>query len=627
VFEAYSVAIRVSLINGVASGLMQMSRQFAKVHGDVDGLQKRLDRIKSTMLVGGVMVGAGLGIFGLIGKTLPAGMELANQMSLINTLGMKQVDVFKALAAARSTAYDVPTTTTADALKSFRELRGAFGAGREGEAMSMLPTVARVQGIMHALTGKDQEGVGFDMVKAIELRSPLMTSEAIQRNAALMAQTVIAMGGTVNVKDFHGALKMGKMATMKWSDDFTYSYLPTLMQEMKVGQGGAQTAGTALMSLYQQMHGQVTKSAMSNWIAGGLISQSDIIKNATGQYQMRPGAVHGIGTFESNPFLWVQQYLRPAVDKITAKTHVSPETAIQSMFSNRNAQFAAYTMYVKAQQFERDKTQIGQADSLGAYNKLLKTNPELAMFALQQKWQDLKAQIGFTIMPDLLKAMQALLPMLQDFTKYIAANPDAVRKFVKGLSLVAGLFTAAGTVMLIKGTADAFGLLFRAVKGGGSLIRAVSGPLGAFFKLGFKGAATGIGLVRSAIAGFGGLELLAIASGIGLLASVIGGMGTAIARMKGLIDGGSGHKSSWMSFLNPLDKMWGDPWNQAGPAQSRYVAGPHATGVAPNGKVYLDGKILGEIVSDRIMPKHSAPRGSTSFDGRRSVPFVTSAAR
>jgi hypothetical protein len=245
----------------------------------------------------------------------------------------------------------------------------------------MLPVVGRLQGVMQSLTGRPQEHVGFDMVKAIELRTGVMTTQALQRNAELMSKAIIGMGGTVTVSDFHGALKMGKIATNKWSDDFTYNYLPTLMQELKTAHGGgAQSAGTILMSLYQQMHGRMTKAAMPLWVASGLVKPSDIVKNATGQYQMKPGAVAGHELFEQNPFLWVQQYLRPAVDRSGERPSTSaPETAINAMFSNRNAAFGAYNMYFKAGAVRAGQGHDRRADGgYAAYQKLLKTDPTLA---------------------------------------------------------------------------------------------------------------------------------------------------------------------------------------------------------------------------------------------------------
>lgn len=509
-WEAYSVAIRVGLINGVASGLTSMVRQFKTADMAAIGLQKRLKEIKGLMLVGGVTAGAGLAIAAALEKTVKPASEITRQMSLLNTLGMKQKDVAAAVAAAWKTSFEVPTTTVAKNLEAFRELRSAFGMGHEREAAAVLPTVGRMDAIQYALTGKHQDRVGFDMVKAIELRTGVMTQEALQRNADRMGQAILGMSGTISVSDFHGALKMGKMATQKWTDDFVYGYLPTLMQEMKVGHGGAQTAGTALMSFYQQAHGRMTKAAMPFWVASGLISPHDIVRTAGGQWQMKPGAVKGTSTLEANPFQWVQQYLAPGVARIMANKHVSAETAVNAMFSNRNAAFAAYNMLQKAQQYERDKRTIDAAnDPLKAYNKLKASNPQIAAMALQARWNDIMAQLGLVIMPQLLKAAELLLPPLIRLGEWMRDNPKAVSALTIGLEALSGALIAGGTVSMIGALAKGFGLLMKifpvlAIAGEavGGAVTLIAAALGAPVWLVGAAIAAGIAAIAGALWAF-----------------------------------------------------------------------------------------------------------------------------
>lgn len=466
-FEAYSVAIRVSLINGVTSGLMNISRGFLKAHGDATKFSRELDAIKFKLLAGGALAGTGLFGLSLLGKTLPYAKEYSRQLALMNTLGMKQADIAKVVGQAWKTSFAVPTTTAAQNLATFRELRSAFGSDTEGQAHAamMLPVVGRLAGVMQSLTGRAQEHVGFDMVKAIELRTGVMTTAALERNSELMSRAIIGMGGTITVSDFHGALKMGKMATNRWSDDFTYSYLPTLMQELKTGAGsgggagGAQTAGTMLMSLYQQVRGRMTKASMPLWIEGGLVRPQDVVKNATGQYQMRPGSVAGTELFEQNPFQWVQQYLRPAVARVMAKEHISAESAINAMFSNRNAGFAAYNMYFKAAQYERDKTTIGKADGgYAAYQRLLKTDPTLAQQALTSQWQNILAQIGFSIMPTLVSGTLKLMGGLRALSGWMREHPTLTKGLVLGFAALSAAMAFGGTVILLSAAFSAIRL-------------------------------------------------------------------------------------------------------------------------------------------------------------------------
>ena len=503
---AFSVAIRLRLVDGVSAGIIGLSRHFAKGNLEAKALQSRLDGIKRTMVIGAGLTIAGGGMLKLVESTLPAAKEYANQLSLMNTLGMRQADVARVVGAAWKTTFDVPTTSITENLKSFRELRSVFGVGHEAEAAATLPLVGKIQGILTALTGKEQERVGFDLVKAIELRQKgVMTQAFLNANSNMMAQTLIGMGGTLSVGDFHGALKMGKANTADWSDDFVYKYLPTLMQELKTGAGGAQSAGTYLSTFSRAIHGHMQKAAMPLWIQSGLVAASDVVKNATGQYQMKPGSVRDTKLFEENPFAWVQKDLRPAVMAIMAKDHISLKSAVDGMFSDRNAAFTAFNMLTKAQQYERDKQTVQGADSINAYQKLLKTNPELAEMALQKQWTNIKAQIGFTLMPDLLRLASNLIPQLTRLSEWINKNPGAVGAWVKGFAAVGALLTVAGGVTLTAGFVQSFQLLFDIFKA--AKVKALAADTGVLTRLfpaiggAVEGLAGALGLSVGALAG------------------------------------------------------------------------------------------------------------------------------
>lgn len=479
-FEAYKVAVRLNIVTNAAQMLGMMSGRLKSVGNDADNAAKKLGLIGAGMTVTGI---AGLSI---LGKTVDAAKDYAHQLSLVNTLGLKHAEVTSIINKSWETSRQVVTTTAAENLEAIRELRSAFGAGQEEHALGILGTVQRAKAILTSLTGKEQAHVGFDMVKSIELRTAGgMTEAAMQRNAELMSRTLIGMGGTLTVNDFHQALKYGKMPVMKWSDEFTYEYLPTFMQEMKAGKGGASSAGVALRTFDKAVHGRMQKSAMPLWIESGLISASDIVKNATGHWQMKPGAVKGIGLEESNPYLWVQQYLAPAVKKLTAKKHISEETAFNAMFSDPNAAFTAYTFYKKAQQFERDKKLIQQANSMEAYDKLLKSDPVLAEQALHKQWQNMLSILGYQIMPDLLKGLGWLIEKFRDMTTWIKNNEGLANKLVIGFGGLSALMTIGGPILIGVGLAKmAFGGIGDILKPAGNVIGGLTGAKSALGKLG-----------------------------------------------------------------------------------------------------------------------------------------------
>lgn len=487
-FENYRVGVRISLIDGVSTGLSSLSGKFAKAQIAATAFQQRIDKINSSLLKSGAVAVAGFAGLGMLKHALKPATEYANQLSLINQLGLTQVQTANLVSAAWKTSHDVMTSSAAGNLKTLRELRSAFGAGHDSYAIASLAPTQMMSGMLAALTGKEQERVGFDVVKAIELRTPLMTSKAVNSNLAQMSQTVMGMGGTITPHDFHLALKGAKSAALGWTDEFVYKYLPTIMQSVKAGSGsgssggGAGTAGVALMSLAQAMHGMVQKAAIPYMEESGLLNKKDVVRNATGQWQLRAGAIAGTTLFDTNPYQWGVQYLTPAINKIMEKDHVSAVTAINQIFRNRNAAFVALTLYSKQQQFERDAQLIRQANGISGYNTLLKTNPQLAEMALSKQWTNMLAVLGYSVMPKLLEGIQWLIPKVQSLTDFFKKNAGAAQGLMLGLGGLAAAMAIGGTISAViwafKGLSLALG--FGAVGGVAGItgIAAALGPVG-----------------------------------------------------------------------------------------------------------------------------------------------------
>jgi hypothetical protein len=461
---AYSVAIKLSVANLASQGVKLLATDLLAAHGVATKLEDKLKALK-TVAMGYGLSKAGGGILHFLEKSVDASKEYTRQLSLMNAAGMTHKDITEATASAWKTSRTVLTSGVAENMASLRELRSVFGKDHMHEAYGILPTVQRTKAILEALTGKEQHGVAFDMVKAAELRtSGVMTEDRLQRNADLMARTLMAMGGTLDVRDFHSTFKMGKMATLKWSDDFAYKILPTFMQEMKTSGGGsgggAQSAGTALATLSQAVvQGVILKSSIPLWQSMGLIKPSDIVRTGTGATQIKAGGIKGSQLFQENPYEWANTVLAPAIAGY-GKTHgLNREQVIAKMFGNRNAQFAANTFIGKSAQFERDKTLIESVgDSKEAYDKLLKTNPQLASMAMHKQWENIQARIGYEILPRMIPYMLKFADQLDRLSQWMEKNPGEVEATVKGLIGLGLGLKVVGTAMMGVGMVRFLGL-------------------------------------------------------------------------------------------------------------------------------------------------------------------------
>ncbi|CCD29937.1 similar to Putative prophage transmembrane protein [Candidatus Glomeribacter gigasporarum BEG34] len=463
-FEAYKIGIRISLINHAASGLLGLSRQFMRAEQSARELEARILSIKHQALKGGLSLGVGVAGLSLFKGPLKDAMAYQNQLSNLNVLGMKQAEIAEVVGKAWQVSRDVVTSTATDNLKAYRELRSAFGAGHEHEALSVLPQVQMASSILEAVSGQKQAHVGFDMVKAIEIGTKgAISTNAIQRQAEMMTQAIVGMGGTVTVSDFHQALKYARTAAPYLSEEFKYNYLPTLIQEMKSGrggsQGGASGAGNMIASLYGMIADRmIPKDLMQNWVDAGLVKRGMMVPNKphTGTAKILPGGIKGSDVFAQNPLAWANTYAAPAIQRLMRTKHLSEVDAYYALTKNRIAAFGLQTLVNKAQQFERDRILIERASGIDAYRQLTRTNPQLATQALHTQWKNLKTQVGIAPLPETLAGLHGLTETLKKLNAWAEKNTGTVKGLSIAFTVLSGALAFRDTVLLL---ADAFRVL------------------------------------------------------------------------------------------------------------------------------------------------------------------------
>jgi hypothetical protein len=484
-FEAYSIAVKISVVNQVSGALMAMSQQFSKLHGQAAQFQARLDKIKLTMLQGGALLGAGAFGLKLFDGAIKSADEYYHQLAILKNVGMSQVDVAKSVQKAWETTHEVMSTKASENIKTLLELRSAFGEGKYDEALAILPTVQRMGAVMQSITGAPQEHVGFDMIKAIELGTKgALTSEGVKAQAEMMSKAIIAMNGTVTVSDFHQALKYSRSAAPYLSDDFKYNYLPTLIQEFKAGRGGASGAGNTIASLFGVIVGKmIPKDLIANWEAAGLVNPKMVVADPHNRTTSKilPGGIVGSDEFAKNPELYAMKYIKPAIERLEAKDHISEIDAYYALTKNRIAAFGLQTLVNKALQFQRDRDLIARApDSSQAYSNLAKTDPELARQQLDAQWENLKVRLAYDVMPKLIQAFGWLTPKLSALVGFMEQHQTAVTAFVSAFLGLSALSAIAGSILLVKGAFSALSLALSMTGAGGlgAAVTALISPVG-----------------------------------------------------------------------------------------------------------------------------------------------------
>lgn len=623
---AYSVSVRLSVANLASQGIRLIAKDLLGAHSAAVSLQSKLSALKLAA-VGYGLTRAGEGIFHGLEKTVSVASEYTKQLSLMNAAGMSHAEIASSIAAAWQTSGQVLTSTAAGNLKQLRELRSVFGTQHMSEAYAILPSVMRTQAVLEALTGKRDERLGFQMAKVAELRQTgIMTLPFLQRNMDELSKTLMAMGGTLNVNDFLMTLKYAKTAGLSLSDRFVYDFLPTFMQEVKGGggfMGNTSTAGTSVMRLYTQIvQGMVKKAAIPVWMEMGLIHGNDIVRNATGGFQIRPGGVAGAQLFAQDPLAWVEKFT-PAINAFATRHHLTQLQAITSMGLPQNAAWALSTMMLKDAQFRRDQQLISSTPMpIESYNRLLKTNPQLAQQALDSQWYNVLTVVGTKILPVLVPLMTSFAKDLNEVSTWMQKHPKVTEGLVIGLSTLTGALVVLGNVMMSRAVLNFTGLGPLIARGFAAALPLVLNP---------------VGLTITAIAGIGfaayelwkhwdAIRPVLISTWHGIESDAVkawGGIRTDMGDLTGWMRHEWDELTHWFHHTSPGTPAVPGPHGASGSwsePKVSYIAHRAPLVAVLSVPVHLDGQKIAHVVTKHQVKALNAPQTGTSiFDGRQAL--------
>ncbi len=492
-FEAYKIGVRLSLTNGITTGLMAIISQFRafdkQVHSANNKLsdtEKMLRGIKRQLLVGGAMMGGGALGFSLLDKTVNAGREYAHQLSLMNSAGMKHLEIVKATQAAWEAGKSVPTASVTENLAAIRDLRMVFGD--TAHATAFMPSVQKAQAILqmfrHGEAGSGK-AEAYEMAKALEMKGAVKTPEQFMSQADMMTRALVATGGKIGASDFLSAFKYGRAATSGWNDSFAYTILPTLIQEMKTkggSGGGAGGPGNALMSAYSAVvGGAIPQKSLKVWQKLGLLDPSKVVWDKVGSAKgVAPGGIMGSDTFQASPYEWANKFLIPSLKKAGYQTEAQQKQVLQYLFPNRAAGFVMSQFVTQGWKFERDQKLIGQAQGFGAYQQLLKDDPEMAKLALHKQWESLLAILGYQVMPAVIKGTQWLIETISSLSKWFSENQTLAKMLMYSLAGLSAVLLVGGVGVTLWAAFSLIGVALTAGGGLATLLVLSAGALTAF---------------------------------------------------------------------------------------------------------------------------------------------------
>ncbi|OIN44507.1 phage tail tape measure protein [Pseudomonas costantinii] len=460
-FEAYSVAVKLSLINHVSAGMALISKSLASTGQDVDKLNAKLASIGKQGAIGGAMVAGGLGIAALFKAPIDAAKQYELAYTKFKTINLGGAINAQADNFARSA--NVLGVSAKDLMNSLSESVGLFGDF--DLAKKLTPKIAALNAANSAIfagkVGHIDEGSTRSLLKFIDRRGGTHDEATFLRNLDLAQRMVTGSGGFVKFRDLDQFSQMGGTAFRGLSDEGIYN-MSLLLQE----QGGAK-AGTSLMSGYQNLiAGRTPKKTMALLQEFGLGTLAMETHGAVGGKPLKAMVMKnivGADVFQANPAEWIRAYALPAAAKHGITNQSDILKFVNDIFSNRTASNQNSIISTQQLQLIRDanltKGAMGADQTIQAY----KDDPNSKFADLRAKWNGLMINIGIAVLPLAIRALEKITPLLISAANWVDKNRESVKNFGLGLAIFSGFLIGGGLINMTIAAGRGFWLLAKAL--------------------------------------------------------------------------------------------------------------------------------------------------------------------
>lgn len=446
--EVAQIGMKLAVVDGATTVLSSIATQMLKIEGYEKRIRDGFLAWKPALLGVSAII-AGGGILAGLKSVADHGDKLLDQQDKLQRAGMSLNEVLKQQAIYYDkVAKSVPTSTAADYLRTFNELRSVVGAER---AEAKTPWAMKLESLMSNMTGKSAEGQGFKLLRALEMKGITISDPAMSDKLAdIMVKNIIGSGGKLTASDFEQMAKTGGVAWQRASPRFIATALSNIASDM----GGSRT-GTALMTLYQTLSGGVSlgKAQIEEFERLGLLNMKQVGWNKKLDLPiMKVDSFKNGALALTDPDLWVQQMVLPALDRVYGGDAEKRARSLAILGRNRNTQ-RMMMMFADPgfrEQMTKDYALWAQASSPErGYDDALRRNPAMIKDAFGKQYESMMQAIGAPLMQAAIPVMKAVTDMFTKIGAFANRNPETIANIAKGLAALSAVLIGAGGVALL----------------------------------------------------------------------------------------------------------------------------------------------------------------------------------
>lgn len=490
-FEAYQVAVKISLVNHVSAGLLMMSKQFASTSVQATALQKRIESIHSLARNGAMWVGAGGAMAAPFIYAIDKAAALQKEMIGIQSATHGSVKEMDGMRKSIEAIAGRTVFSNIDVAKMAKTI--STGTTFSADQVSkVLPAYARFADVQMMMKGTSYQQSIPELIRLAHTAQKY-TPEAIAAYGDLLTKASFVVPGSLS--EIGNALKysQGLGKQVLGIDDNSMVLTTALLNQMGIkGSRG----GTNLIAA-------ITRTIPGIFGSGLLEGKSNEALRAMGMTDDKGHSkVFKNGKFDV--FTW----LGLLSEYTTREMATNPEAiARQNIMKNMQHAFGAQggrvaSLLANPQAIELLGL-IGQRFAGAGGVEAIQN--KFADEAVAQQWMNAKTnfvsamtELGYTLLPLATIALKKLNSRLQTLISWITDHPDATRRLAESFLALSGAMMFGGSIMLLTAGFKGLGLVLglgSGIVGNIGLLGAVSGLLG---PVGLAVAA--IGLLAATIA-------------------------------------------------------------------------------------------------------------------------------
>ena len=575
--EAYSIAVKLSLVSNVQAGLVAMSKHFAATNAQAEALQKRLAAIKAQALTGAALFGTGAAMAAPIVYAISKAAELQKQLLSVQ---MTTHGTTREMLGMRKAIEGVAGQTifsNVDVAKMAKKI-STSNTFTASQVTGVLPVYAKFADVQSLLKGTPYEQSVTEGIRLAHLAGKY-EPKALAAYLNLLNKATLMVPGTLS--EVGNALKYSQPAGKAILGISDENMILTTALVNRLGLSGSR-GGTALINAmtrtipgvfgsglltgksYEALNAMhmIDKSGHSKFFTDG---KFDVTKWMGGlsAYAAQEMNSHPMAVARQDIMRNIQHALGTNGGKV-ASLLTSPQAL--EMFYQMHAQFGGFGSVEDIQKRYADESVSQQAKNA------------------QTNFQSLMTETGYALLPLVSTGLVKLNSGLQALTQWVTNNQGTVRALTLAFAGLSASLMFGGLVNLAAAGFRGLGLALSifGVAGKGALLANVA--------TGFKG-------IAGALVGNAGLVVAVGAAGYAI--------GSLINKLLGISNGEFG---SWL-----YDKMHradgSNVFTSSGVPSVDFVKRP----IQVHTDIHLDGHRIASVVTKHQSRAMSGPQSGVSF--------------